>query len=496
MQSYKQPQLIIKSFSKKDFCMSSFSAKDYRDLVIKNNNLKSLNKLLQKKHKVGKEIGSENYMKKSKYRFLKTVNIGDDFLLDERTIEYCKPCGKVFPEKGEILIVKDGAGEGLGEVCIYPYDNKNKTDLISAGVISIKPKEELKNYIFAFLKSKHFRDFVDLNTAQGSTIRHSKLISLEYDIPFPTKNNNKNPDEVEELVSLIVQNIINKEEKIKEKQALLDTKIEDELKNNQNSTTYSYSYPKISEIKKETRFDTGLYEKEFKETDFLIRNYRNGFFQIPIENFKSGATPSIRIFNPKNKHFKWITPTHIRDEGFYEPHLTIDMPKKNNVNKDCILIINRTSKGKKGEFVGISCFYDIAEYGKGQHNQGLYQVKDYDKQTSLFLVALLNSKVFRKICGNVTIGSKMKEMKSYDFSKLLFPNFLNDIKKEISEIYYNKINKNKNINFKNYLDNEFKRNKELGIFQLNLEIFKLRQILEDLIHKIVMDEKIEISFEY
>ena len=36
----------------------------------------------------------------------------------------------------------------------------------------------------------------------------------------------------------------------------------------------------------------------------------------------------------------------------------------------------------------------------------------------------MNSTIMRKICGYSTIGSKMKEMKSYDFSKLIFHFFL------------------------------------------------------------------------
>ena len=46
------------------------------------------------------------------------------------------------------------------------------------------------------------------------------------------------------------------------------------------------------------------------------------------------------------------------------------------------------------------------------------------------------------------------------------------------------------------LEKEKIRNREIGIYQLNMEIFSLREQLEDLVHKIVMEEKIELRFEY
>src|SRR5690606_16145495 len=99
------------------------------------------------------------------------------------------------------------------------------------------------------LKSQHFKNYIDLNTAQGSTIRHSKIAALDYKIPFPTKNNYSNPDKVQELVSLIVQNIIDKEEQIKIKNQKIDGLITKELNENQKpERTFQYSYPKISEV--------------------------------------------------------------------------------------------------------------------------------------------------------------------------------------------------------------------------------------------------------
>jgi len=71
MKSYKIPVSSINKFSDKEFNMFSFSARDYRKFLLKNKNTVKLNDLLSHKEKIGKEIGSNNYMKKSKYNLLR-----------------------------------------------------------------------------------------------------------------------------------------------------------------------------------------------------------------------------------------------------------------------------------------------------------------------------------------------------------------------------------------------------------------------------------------
>ncbi|MCZ6132303.1 hypothetical protein [Campylobacter ureolyticus] len=478
--------------NRKDFCRYSLCPKDYRQLKSNNTNLKDFSNFIIKKIR-GKEIGSNSYIKKSNYRFLKTSNLGDNFLLDETTIEYCKKTIYVHPKQNDILIVKDGKGNGLGEVVLYDFKNENNYDLLSAGILGARVKIEYLYYILGILKTRYFKNFIDVNTAQGSTMRHSKEEAYNFYIPFPTRKNNQNPKDIENLVSLIVQNIIDKEKLIKLKNKNIDEQTMNELKANQKAEKFKYSYPKINELKEVKRLDTGLYEKEYKLNYSLIKNYSNGYFNIPIENFKSGSTPKIRIFNAKRDGYRWITPTNIEDVGFYKPIEKIFMPTTNNLKKDAILFINRTSKGKKGEYVGISCFYDYKYYGQGHHNQGIYRVENFKKDEKLFIVAFMNANIMRKICGCISIGSKMQEMKIYDFSKLIFPCFPEKVKKVICKNYYNEVNVLSNLTLDNYLKKHKERNKSLGIFQLNMEMFELKKKLEELVYKILMNKPIIIN---
>lgn len=154
---YKKNKFIMISWlSKKDFNKNSLCSKDYRELLTLNKNLFPLSDFITSKS-VWKEIGSESYMKKSKHRFLKTVNISDWFLLDEARVEYCKPENKIFPREWDILIVKDGWWNWLWEIWYYNLDNENNYDSLSSWLIRVTIKKEKKFYILGLLKSQHFK---------------------------------------------------------------------------------------------------------------------------------------------------------------------------------------------------------------------------------------------------------------------------------------------------------------------------------------------------
>lgn len=62
-------------------------------------------------------------------------------------------------------------------------------------------------------------------------------------IPFLTQKNNSNPEKVKELISLIMQNIIDKESQIKIKNKKIDKLIENELTENQKAEKFEYQLP-------------------------------------------------------------------------------------------------------------------------------------------------------------------------------------------------------------------------------------------------------------
>ena len=249
----------------------SFSPSDYRSIEIKEDNKEILEYI--NSYKTGYEIGSDSYMNKSKIRFLKTNNISNSILLDDSRIEYCIPNNKaVIPNNESILLVKDGGTGGLGEVCLY-RKNKDFKDYISSGIIELKITDaELRYYILGILKSNHFKEFIDNKTSGGSTIRHSKLMSLNYKVPMPFNK------EVYKLFSLITQNLVDKELKIKEKNNEINQIIKDELE--------SHSHPHLNNpysneiLENNFRFDSRLYSNEYKSIQESIITYDGGYFNL------------------------------------------------------------------------------------------------------------------------------------------------------------------------------------------------------------------------
>ncbi len=489
MKSYISKNLLI---NKKDILnKKSFLPKDYRMIESNNSNFYTINQYIIEE-KVGEQINVENYLTFNSDFKLITISNMENLLLDFSKGEWIPP--KLYKKsskkirKGEFLISRNAS---LGKIS---FVNKKCNAILNGGISKLLIDDKKKWYIFAFFISNYGKDYLSLLTSGGGTQQNAKRQNLlDVKIPFPTSYNHDNPNDIELLVSLITQNIIDKEEQINFKREQIDNFIENELKNHQKSNSQQYSYPKLNLLKKEIRLDTGLYEKEYQLNNNLITNYINGYFNIPIEKFKSGSTPKIRIFNGGKLNYNWVTPTDIKDFGFYTPIEKISMPTIYNLTQDAILFINRTSKGKKGEYVGISCFYDYSYYSKGHHNQGIYRVEDFSKLEKLFITTFMNSKIVRKICGRVSIGSKMKEMKSYDFSKLNFPNFPINKQKKVVKHYYNYIDNLNDITFDNYLDKNKKRNNKLGVYQLSIEIFTLKKKLEIIIDKIILNSKINIE---
>lgn len=455
----------------------SLCPKDYRYFDMPKNNIKPLKQFLVSKEQAGKEIGSESYINFSHYRFLRTANLQGKLTVDYSQVQSCIPFLGKHPANKSLFIAKDGGGEGLGEVAFYSSDDPSK-DYISAGILNIQVDEKYLYYILGILKSIHFKEFVNLVTPEGSTIRHSKTLSLDYPVPL-TQDKNKF-----DKVSLLVQNILYKENQVIERHNKIDSIISEELLNNQESFIKNYKTTISSILNNATRMDAGMYAKEYIDLHDLVEHYKNGFYQIPLEQIKSGSTPKIRV-NSKTAKYLWVTPTEITDFGYFSSEERVSMPTSHNLSKDSLLFINRTSKGGKGEYVGISLFYDHSFYGDGQHNQGIYRVDCFDKNELLFICAFMNSQIMRKMCGKISYGTKMKEMKGIDFAKLYIPKFEDPVKKEIIELYYHTDGISDNGDLFN--DSIKQHNNSIGLFQLEQEIDCLRKELSSLVDLIIKE---------
>ena len=421
MPNFVNKPVLIKanSSANRDF---SLCPSDYRDFMYDYEGVFLID-LLDKK-KTGQEIGSNAYIKNAKYKFLKTRNINFNYLVDKEFTESCGNANAVKPFPNSIFIAKDGGGAGLGDVGFYDINQYDGNDFISSGILNIVPKKENLFYVLAILKYVHFKNFIDTYTKKGSTIRHSKKLALEYKVPYSDSISNQITE-----ISDLMKKIVNNEITIRNQ----TTKINQIINNELNLSNYTTTKAKntISSLKSNNcRMDSGMYSDSFAQMEECLKKYNHGCFTLPIDEIKSGNTPKERFISEKSKYV-WVTPTDIQTNGLLNYTSNITMNGSNNINNDCLLIINRGDKYD----VGISMFYDHSYFKNGHHNQGIYRVDCYDKQTLISMSAYLNSTFCRKLCSYLSYGTKMREMKSVDFSKLLFPKFPSEIQKQIFELY-------------------------------------------------------------
>ncbi|AEA33800.1 restriction endonuclease subunit S [Hippea maritima] len=489
--------LNISEIENKGFALSPSL---FRRVEIKNQNVKTVSGLLTQEPIAGKEVGSNSYIDiETGYKFIRTKAFTPYSFLPDLSIngsfEYLRP--KDFENakgKNSQRIIKEGdilfvTGGNVGEVVIA--DEILDNSIPSSHILKLFFDNKIKYYILAFLKNEFCKiqsNFGPIGAIGGlDTFDKDTLLSIS--IPFP---NQKNSDEVIEYVELLTKAIINKEKEIRRKHKLILEKIEKELLENQKPNKFEYKLPDILEIEKVGRLDTKLYKRNFKYYEFLIQNYKGGFFYLEESDLRGGSTPkqNERIFG--KGEFTWVTPTFISKYGYLDNIEKIAIKsKKNNIKRNCLILINR---GNKEDLIR-GFYYDYKDLGEGHHNQGCYRIEN-GNYNLIFLTALLNSQFYRNFVSNLSVGSKMPEIKISQIINIPFPNFPESKQKEIAELYYNPVDYPTDLNLNNFLEEDSKWNEKAGILQLDLSAKKLKERLNEVIYQIVMDEEISIHFNF
>lgn len=448
-------------------------------------------------HQKGKEPGSNFYCNNKKYRFIRTSNIEDNSYLFKEDL--CTGISeKAFKnyelKKEQILIVKDAS---VGKVAML---DKNYTNyMICGGIHALTCK--IPYYVFAILQHPHFRKNFEKNIPKGSVFTHASDKYLDFDIPLPINNDKK----IIKYVENLMESILSKESLIKDKISEINDLISNELNFKGFDEVEKQTYPQINEIIKSKKLYAGFYSKKTKFIKNCITSYKGGYFYINQKNIKSGFTPS------KNKRngpvdntllkYKWITTSNVNELGIINKLSSVDFEyKKNNIKTNTCLIINRTSKkveGESGKFVAISTFYDYSLYGEGQHNQGMYRLENIEDEDLIMIVNLFNHPIYREYFGEISLGSKMKEVKIEDLINVPLPNFNRNIKNKIKNLYYSKtIYESKNLNNENFLNYDNKWSKKAGIYDLQINLQKEKILLNEVVNKIYKGNEIKISYNF
>lgn len=467
----------FKSIKGKD-CLLSSSL--HKQINVANENYLPLRSLLSRelnRNDLGKEVGSINYVSGSNFFFTKTKALqAYSFLpvLNSESTESIMPQAFVGHnlKAGDIILSKDG---NIGETVILDKDYPNY--MLSGALYKLPLNESDKFYILAFIKHRYYREQLNRLVPKGATLRHAGTKFLDCNIPFPVNNK----EAIVNYVSNITKKIVEIEIEIKKRDGEINDIIETELNKNQHTNTiYNFSHATYSKLTIGKRLDTGVYSDTFQRITHLLTNYKGGVFYVDADKLRSGSTPKIRdISNYSEGCLRWITPTNCSDWGVIQTHEKILTPTKNNLNEDAVLLINRTSRGGKGEYVGIGTFYDYNTYGDGHHNQGIYRITGYSKELLVFITTFMNTKMMRKYCSALSVGSKMKEIKSEQFLSIPIPVLDSKVLKRVYKLFYTE-------NFDRSIENILSlQTHNVGLFHLSVAESILTQYLNSVLDMII-----------
>jgi len=493
----RTPESIsIKSIEEKGFTLSS---SQYMDVIMPNKNYKLVGDFLSRPLKrcdLGVEVGGLNYISQSPYFFLRTKALQSYSFLPEITSESALP---IMPntfvkqnlKEGDILISKDS---NIGEIVILDKDYPN---FMTSSAIYKLPVNEYKYYLFAFIKHQIFREQLDFVVPKGATIRHAKTMFLDCKIPIP----NKNTVETIKFIEVLTQAIINKEKLIKERHNNILNKIENELTLNQNSTQFKFEFPTINEIQATGRLDTNLYRKEFKEIEFLIKNYTNGFNTILDLGFTLSRGQNLQVSNigtsiySKTYYLNFYTlmlPKFLSKYGTIDTVEYVGNPKELKTLKKGDLIFGAEGF-EKGRSIVI-----IEEKERTITNiHGItIQQEEHNIGKAIFVKCCLDYLRDKGLIDLYAVGGNGGSLAQKYWEYIPFPNFPSKKQKEIATLYHNPdINYLiQNCSLDNFIEKDNEYNAQAGIYELDKTAKLLKEKLNQAIDDIVNDRQVDINF--
>jgi len=460
--------IIPEKINSKDlFSKKSLSASDYHSLDMQNKNFIFVKDLIQKPIS-GKEVGSKEYIRKSNKFFIRTKALTkESYLLDywSEAITPIKP--QAFIDKklkeGDILLSKDS---NIGEVIILEKDLPDYS--ISGGLKILRAKKD-KHYLFAFLKTDFFKDQILLMTPRGATMKHAKELWLEAKIPYP---NQKNSQEVIKYIEKLVKERIKKESDLRKNYFDILNSIKDELDNNQKNKTFSYSLPLIDDLKRELRFDAGMFCEDYKREQFKIENYKHGsndIFTLGFD-FRRGQNLQVSqigrsIYRNKEKpnFYKMVRPLNLSDFGTVANYEYLGSQKDlQKINEGEIVF---SAEGSIGKFC---VFIDVDDRTiTNIHGITIYRNKK-DKIESAFLGLILGYLRNVEVLDYISVGGQGGSLAQMYWKNIKIPNFPRLLKEDLSKRYYE------------------------GVLKLDKEIGEIQKKVENCLNSIIHNREVII----
>lgn len=477
----------------------SLSATQYKSFCIKNKNTMTVRNFLSRdleRGDLGSEVGSEAYVEKSNYSFIKTKALqAETYLLDisKESVQNITPMSFINSnlKKGDLLISKDS---NVGEIVILDKDYPNT--MLCGGIYKL-PVIDKKYYLLAFIKNDIFRQQIDFLVPRGSTIRHGKTKFLECQIPMP----NKNISNTVKYVELLMQAIVNKEIEIRRKHKKILKDIQEELVNNQAKNTFHYSLPSIKEIESLDRMDSSLYSKAFKEKEFLITNYKYGYATIDKLGFVPSRGQNLQISNIgksiqcseyREGYYTLILPKFLSEYGTVSAKEYLGNPNElKTLNKGEIIF------GAEGNEKGRSLVIIEEQERTITNIHGITLTQEqHNIEKGVFVKMFLDYYREKGMIDEYAVGGNGGSLAIKYWNYLKFPRFPKSVEKNIVTLYHNlqAVYDTSKFNLDNFIEDDNKFNLDAGIYELDKSMKYLQNLLNIAIQKIADDKYVDIIF--
>lgn len=488
MQYYDKPNCITISQIKGKF--HSLHPAEHRMPRIPNENFKILKDMCDEEN-VGAQVDISEYLPFVTNFYLQTISCMESMIINEKYGKNISPLlyknSTKKLKKGVFCISRNAS---IGKIS---YVSKNVKALVNGGISYFNFKEKYKYYIPAFFITNYGEDTLKCITSGGGTqqnVKRDTLLNMR--IPFPVATVGSNTqDEIIDYISKLVKSIIDKEMCINKKMDKINCIIEREI--SKRSNNICYSYPNISEIKKRAqRLDTGLYGVKYKNVVNKIVEYPNGYQYVKDMKYQwiSGKTPDVVIENDHGKYW-WIAVGDISYGLKYKSlkrFNTIDNVD-NNLLKDGDILITR-----KGATVGkMNMYFDKLAIPAFVNEDIKVLRLNENIVDKVFVGMFLNSYYGQIQMFNLASRGTKQGLTNDNILNVVLPVIEKKVKKQIYREYYNESNIKWNTNL-DYGEYDKLRNKKLGIYQLNMEIFQIKKKINQIVQNIIEKKAVEVDY--
>jgi len=400
----------------------------------------------------------------------------------------------LLSEKG-ILISLTGGDDVDNNISAF-FDNDFKCFLnqrVSFFKLKTDENIDLLYYFYAFTKHRIFNiQWIGSGSIQKNTVaRERKKIFI------PKINDAK----IVKYISLLMQAIINKEKLIKVRHKSIIDGIEKELLENQNDSIFHFEMPRIKELEEIGRLDTGLYNENFKRTNFLVKNYKYGSIDLISRGFgwERGTSLEKNFIRTRidsdtyiKGFYELVLPTNISQYGFVEKTTYIGTPSKLKTISQGDIIFGGEGFGKGRTYVVIEDSNNVAT---NYHAIRIIN-KNNDLTESVFIRCFLAYWREKGMIDYIGVGGSGGHCAPSYFHLIETPLFPKEQQKNVAELYHNEkaIYLMKNWNLDNFLTNDNEFNKTAGISELDKTAKQLKVKLNLAIDNIVNDRQVDIGF--